>query len=240
MEVINFSSEEELKKFVTENFLTFLGEGSEGFVIETKNHDAVKIFGYYNTIEDFEIDKTGRDYKQTEIITTEDIQIKDILFPEKLIIINDQIYGYVTKAIKNIKIGKTIEEDYEYIKRMNYNKFIKAYYEIFQKIITLSNYGIEVFDLAENLIYDGNKFIIIDTLGYKKKINPSKAKTRNLASLNRAIETIFNIYGIIFYLEDDLNIINCNNSIEIYIAKIREAIEASLENQYIKKKGVYY
>lgn len=89
---------------------------------------------------------------------------KNILFPIEEILDDDRLVGYVAKYVKSNNLYNGFDLN------TNVNNIIKAYYEILEEIKKYSFYRMD--DLYNrNILFDNNRFYIIDTDDWKYSNN---------------------------------------------------------------------
>lgn len=188
--MINFSSRAYLRDFISKKWLKPIESGSEGLF-------------YYS-----EIDKMGYKlffsndeecirpyYEPNEIIKNDDVRIDSFIFPETLLVVNGSLAGYITKYIDNNLFDTSMLNFFQEGK-IDY-KALKNAYKIFKSDVhKLSKLHIKMFDLPNNLLFDGERLYAIDTCSYHYDDSPDLLQI-NLESLESAMDIIFDVLCII-------------------------------------------
>lgn len=178
----NFKSNKELTTFIIGKKITLLNRVTEGICFLGEDNKVYKMLGK-------DIIKNDN-YKVEEVITEDDIKLKSFAFPQELFVLDEKLVGYSSENIPNDKFG-TINLNIASIAKMDFEKFSNAYKVMQEDVDILSRNNILMFDLPFNIIYDGNRFVGIDTCGYKKvDYDPTD---KNNESFNYAIEGIFRL-----------------------------------------------
>lgn len=179
-----FSSYEELKKFIKGNAISELGAASEGTVYLHRDGYAYKLFDYDHEFDPkIEID---------EIITIDDINLDSFAFPIELYVVNGCVKGHKTKYVLKDFFSPACTCESLAFFDVDLDNFKIAYYKILKDVIELSNKNIAMFDLGANLMFDGISLIGIDTCYFRKvNYNPQE---QNIDMLNTAIEYAFNFW----------------------------------------------
>lgn len=189
--MIEFSNEKELKVFLDKKCLIHKGSGSEGdFKFSKVDKLGYKIF--FNNI-DYDVPE----YDAKEIIMNSEVGIESFLFPLDILIVNGKIRGYTTGYIKN----NILSNDNMYnIDVLNFDfESLKQAYKLMKiDVSLLTDKGILIYDLANNLVYDGKKLYAIDTCSYSRSDNVGLLK-ENIDSLDDAIDAIIDL---LFMAED--------------------------------------
>ena len=153
-----------------------VGRGCEG-VTYTDGLDAYKMYIYEYPKNEY--------YRKdiSQIITTSDYDLPSFAFPIDLYLVQNLLMGTKSRYIsgnvfKDWKNNKSID----IIRKIDFDAFIKAYYKMLEDINVLSTDGVEINDLAGNLIYDGKSLVGVDTCFYDK--NTSFLLNRRLQSYN--------------------------------------------------------
>lgn len=178
----NFKSNKELTTFIIGKKITLLNRVTEGICFLGEDNKVYKMLGK-------DIIKNDN-YKVEEVITEDDIKLKSFAFPQELFVLDEKLVGYSSEYIPNDKFG-TINLNIASVAKMDFEKFSNAYKIMQEDVDILSRNNILMFDLPFNIIYDGNRFVGIDTCGYKKvDYDPTD---KNNESFNYAIEGIFRL-----------------------------------------------
>lgn len=97
----------------------------------------------------------------SKIITTSDFDLESFAFPMELYVVDNTLMANKSLYFKSKKPNV-------FFKNFNVDAFIEAYQKMLKDVEVLSNNGIEINDLAGNLLYDGKKLVGIDTGFYDK------------------------------------------------------------------------
>ena len=123
----------------------YIGEGSNGKCYELSNGSILKIFKYPHSKSELERYKYFLNYKNDSII-----------FPHAFKIVGNNLAGYVTHKVP----GDTIDKRFS---SYNLEKMSKDIIELEKDILLISNGKIIMSDVhSSNILYDGNRFRIID------------------------------------------------------------------------------
>lgn len=178
----NFKSNKELTTFIIGKKITLLNRVTEGICFLGEDNKVYKMLGK-------DIIKNDN-YKVEDVITEDNIKLKSFAFPQELFVLDEKLVGYSSEYIPNDKFG-TINLNIASVAKMDFEKFSNAYKIMQEDVDILSRNNILMFDLPFNIIYDGNRFVGIDTCGYKKvDYDPTD---KNNESFNYAIEGIFRL-----------------------------------------------
>ena len=132
----------------------------------------------------------GNDYKINDIITTNDYNLKHFAFPIDIFtdLSHSTIYGYNSKCLFNDYFN-----NYEaFLEEVDLDKLVSEYYDMLEDIKILSNDNIYLYDLINNLLFNNETLLAIDTLGYyKEDYNTLEENNDNLL---RAILMPFHVY----------------------------------------------
>ena len=131
--------------------------------------------------------------------------------------------GYRTRRVKKDLFSEENLQSLDNIIDLDFEKLAKAYYEMLTDIELLSDEKILIYELAYNLMFDGEKFTAIDTCGYKRvDYDPLQ---KNIESLNYAIESIFMLW---FSNHMDLNEKINGTNIEEYLHRVMMKLPAEI------------
>ena len=146
-----FTSPSDIEEYVLSNSQKRIGSGWEGTVYLANDNTTLKLF--------------KKNYKvlySTNRITTYDLSLKSFIFPDQLFICDNLIYGYQAKYFPNdlFNIRKVKDNKIDLLKLLEARK--QAILDI--ELLTGLNYKLN--DLFGNVLFDGEKLAIIDTLSY--------------------------------------------------------------------------
>lgn len=151
-----FSSNNDFKAYLKEKGLIKKGSGSEGsFYYSWVDKKGYKIFNQENL------------YKPELVIMDDEVQIESYIFPEELLVIDGKLKGYTSRIIKNNILSDSNLENFN-LGAIDFTA-LKMAYKLFKiETALLANKGIAVFDLANNLVFDGKRIYAVDTCCYYK------------------------------------------------------------------------
>ena len=178
---MTFHSREEVMNFICT--LIHLGDGSQGVCYVDKNFR--KVYKFYRSYLEFD----DILYTKEEILQFKDIKSSTFLFPEEVILLNDEVIGDVTpyRNAKNLCSLNPLN--------IRLDRLIKLLVIALKEIEYISRSGVNSFDVMYNILL-GNKFYFVDTLDYSINDRDYKA----ILSDNMKY---FNL-GIMYFLVDGL------------------------------------
>lgn len=182
---IQLESLNELDKIKIQKQLAYVDDGSEGECFLGNDGLAYKLF----FSEPFINDHQG--IEPTSVIMEQDLLLECFAFPKTLYTLSNEIKCYTTRFV-NFDLFKDRSEDASMVifSLIDNGKFKDAYMEFLEelKIITANN--IKIFDLCNNMLYDGEKITAIDTIYYTKNhaFTPEELWKFNLSQFNAAIQ----------------------------------------------------
>ena len=152
-----FKDNNKLEKYISNLSIKTIGKGTEGYVSLTKDNDTIK---YIDNIE-------RKPYTST-IITKDDLNLESFAFPTEIFVVNEFVAGYRAEYFEN-----------DIFNCMNYKTGItfdlrnlyKARLKMIKDIEVLSKNKYKMSDIANNLLFNGEKLMAIDTLSYHKVKN---------------------------------------------------------------------
>lgn len=164
-----------------------IGRGSEGICYLDNNKVYKKII---------EIDNSFTDIK--DLITSDYINLSCFCFPDSIYISKNtnKIIGTLCKYFQN-NIFPTCEIDNNIIfplEKIDDNKLKYAHELLLKDVFYLTKYGYCLDELYDNILFDGDKLMVIDTCGYYKsnktfdellKINVEKINNAIMYSLEK-------------------------------------------------------
>lgn len=164
-----------------------IGRGCEG-VTYTDGVDAYKMYIYnYPKNEYYRNDIS-------QIITTEDYDLPSFTFPKTLYLVDKLLMGTRSTFIPNDIFHNWKQyKDIEVIRSLDFDSLISAYYKMLEDIEYLTNHGVEINDLAGNMVFDGKSLVGVDTCFYDKKSSLSLKKLHdyNVHGINVALAYYF-------------------------------------------------
>lgn len=182
--IYKFNSYKDLADYINEKMIEEKGSGSEGTVYLCDDGYAYKLFDEDHILDPYiEIE---------DIITVDDIDLPSFALPIELYVVNGELKGYKSKYIKEDYISTyNTAGDLDFFD-IDINDFVLAYYKMIKDIILLSKNKISMYDVAANLMFDGNCLYAIDTCYYKKE--ESATYEYNLKMFNGAIMMVFDTW----------------------------------------------
>lgn len=187
--MINFSSRAYLRDFINKKWLKPIESGSEGlFYYSQIDKMGYKIF--FPNDEEY----VRPFYEPSDIIKNDMVNIDSFIFPETLLVVNGNLAGYITKYIDNNLFDTSMLNFFQEGK-IDY-KALKSAYKIFRSDVhKISKKHIKIYDLPNNLLFDGERLYAIDTCAYHYDDSPQLLQA-NLDSLESAMDIIFDILCI--------------------------------------------
>lgn len=215
--IVEFTSYDELKKYINRKIIKQIGQGSEGECFLGKDKFVYKLF--YE--EEISINECSLDI--SKIITTDEMDLDSFAFPIELYLIDGELKGYKTKYINRdlISLDKIVDPDAFF--DIDLDKFILAYYRMLKDIITLSNNYISIFDLSYNLMFDGKNLYGIDTCYYYK--TDKYPLEDNIKAFERAIEVVFNDW-LNSTIDNNRKVRIIDGNIEEYFDEVQNLFES--------------
>lgn len=134
--------------------LIYLGQGSQGVCY--KDRESKVVYKFYHSYFDRDFEGVWR---KEEILQFRNISSSTFVFPKAVIMLNNQVIGDVTpyKKAKNLCQFNPLN--------INLDRFIKLIRLAIKDIESLSNGGVQVYDVMYNILM-GYRMYIIDTLEY--------------------------------------------------------------------------
>ena len=224
--ILNFTEEEanRLKENWQQN--KFIGSGAEGECYLVNN----EVYKIYDPV--YELDKYT-----SNPICKDDLNLESFLFPE-------EIYTYgEDKNVFACKTSPYVEKDVLKISLLrkhiipDINKIKEALKVLIKDIYILSRNNITAIDLAKrNMLFDGDKFYVIDTLDYD--IVDEYTYLDNIDLLKKAINCFIldckmacEIYGI---SKEEIHLDECEDLIN-YINRIAIDTQEELDTKEVQK-----
>lgn len=187
--MIKFNNEKEFQTFLDKKFLVFKGSGSEGeFYFSRADKLGYKIF--YN-----HIDHKILEEDINKIIMDSEVQLESFLFPIDSLVVDGKLAGYISKYKRNNILS---DENIFEIDVLNFDfDSLKQAYKLMKiDVSLLTDKGILIYDLPNNLVYDGKRLYAIDTYSYLRSNDKGLLK-QNIDSLDNAIDTIiYSLYNV--------------------------------------------
>lgn len=149
-----FDTPQDIKEYILENRIKKIGCGVQGETYLAKDNTVLKEMhaGFVVPYDD-------------TIIISDKFKLDSFIFPDELYIANDLVYGYKAKFFKNdVFCDMYRTED----KEIDLEKLLKARLKVIEDIKVLTEYRYGLDDTIGNVLFDGEKLALIDTLGYVK------------------------------------------------------------------------
>lgn len=182
-----FSSSNDLSFYLIKKWLRYVDSGSEGkFYISDIDGMGYKIFSKEEFLRPL--------YKPSNIIMDEEVNIESFMFPESLLIVDGELHGYVTRVVEKNLFSNWMKEFFT-SDGVNFHKFKLAYQNFKLDVALLTSKKIKICDLANNLLFDGEKFYAVDTCSYSYS-DEEDLLAVNFKSLEDAMDVIFTILSI--------------------------------------------
>ena len=174
-----FNSISEITDYIKLNAIQELGSGVEGVVYLTKSNKAIKyIQNSLNTIA-----------YRSDIIMSNDYNLSSFIFPDKLLMYKNLVYGYESKYFKNdVLCNEYRKEKVE----IDLEKLLEARERLIEDVKVLTNEKYKLDDIPGNVLFDGNNLACIDTLSYNR--NAFVTLNNNILAIDRALD--FKLYVI--------------------------------------------
>ena len=168
----------------------------------------------------YKIIDTLNDYIPDNIITSDDYNFKHIAFPIDIFTNSnhDMVYGYNTVFLNNnmfYDYGDDLED-------IDLDKLIDNYNDMLKEVSVLSNDNILMFDLINNLLFNNELLLAIDTLYYRTVDFNTFEENKDL--LLKSITIPLNVY---FGLRADINKVE---SIEYLADKVKKRVKQRKSN----------
>lgn len=138
----------------------------------------------------FHRDFYDNNYNLQDIVTICDVEVDSYALPIYIFCINDNVVGYMTKYVKNdlffnnylncgyiYKIGRTsisytkdtfVDIVLKNLISIDRNDIKKAYKKLCLDTYKLSDVGIQIYNPCDKVLFDGEKFVVVDTFNYTK------------------------------------------------------------------------
>lgn len=149
MAIENYNYYSDFLKKVDEDFRYDLG-GEYSWTILTKDGSCLKVF---NEPIERNIDK---------ILTVEDYDLDSFAFPITLHVFDNKLLGYNSKYVFN----DLLVRDCNYIEFLPFDKLEDAYDVFMDDVNRLSKDKIILCNLNGNILFDGEKLVVVDTIDY--------------------------------------------------------------------------
>ncbi|MBR3162218.1 MAG: hypothetical protein IKF19_05760 [Bacilli bacterium] len=189
-----------------------LGKGSEGICFLGKNGLAYKRF--YNDINNY---NKIANYNYDKFITIHDCNTESYALPITLFCFKERVIGYTSKLVeKDLLLNNDIRNGFNYnikgnqisysknaiydiiinnFKQISFHKMKKDYEKLYNDTLILSDKGIKIRDIKNNILYDGTKFVVVDTGNYIK--TKERVARHNITllenSLKDELEYLYNL-----------------------------------------------
>lgn len=156
---ISFKDRKSYERYLSKYLKDPIGRGAQGTAYLTTDEGIIykKLDLVYDALYSF------KDYSEARhIITVNDFDLDCFAFPIDLYSIsNSQYLGYTSKYFKGDKLKNNNESDY-----IDFSNLRDAYYRFMEDVDVLSKYDIFLYDLVQNLLYNEEQFMAIDTTNY--------------------------------------------------------------------------
>lgn len=166
-----FATLDDINTFIHTNIIKTVGYGSEGYTYLAKDGSVLK-----------EIRPSYVVPYDNSIITTSDFNLESFIFPDELYIYNEMIYGYKMKYFKN-DVFADIYRNHDV--EINLEKLIEARRKAINDIEELTQNGYGIDDTIGNVLFDGERIALIDTLCYVKDLSSLEV---NINQLDKALD----------------------------------------------------
>lgn len=186
---VTFSDYDSLAKFIYENTIREKGSGSEGTVYQGKDGFAYKLMYEEPWASDV------LDVPADEVIMMDEIEvdIESFAFPIDIYIIDDKLMGYKMKCVKKEDLVSTLHTtSYTDFYDIDIYDFHNAYQRLLEDVKKLSEQKIQLFDVTNNVMFDGSDITVVDTHYYTKENHNTYES--NLRIIEKAVEQIFNFW----------------------------------------------
>lgn len=162
--IIELQSKEELDQYINKKTLKYIDDGSEGECFLGSDGLAYKIYFDVPFINDHEL------IDIEDIITESDFKLDSFAFPKVIFTIDDVVKCYTSKYVKENLFGYKSKESAEVLlEHIKGKEFVSAYNKFVEDLEVLTSNRIKLFDLCNNLLYDGENLVAIDTIYYKQE-----------------------------------------------------------------------
>lgn len=167
-----FNTPDEIRTYIQNRKIKLIGYGVEGYAYLDRNNAVLKEVreGY------------ALPYDNT-IIFSNEFNLETFIFPDEVYIADDIVYGYKTRYFPNDVFCDIYRENAVEIDLL---KLIKARNKAIEDIKEITELGYAIDDLVGNVLFDGEKLALIDTLCYVKDYYISVSK--NIDKLNQALD----------------------------------------------------
>lgn len=160
----------------------YLNSGSQGTCfLDLKKNIVYKIFNQFLD-NDFDYDEYI-EYNNDEIMRFSNITNNTFIFPKDVIIVNNEVVGYITDFVKAIHLNCVSNLC------VNLDNFERAINIAYKDVKLLSDNKITLFDVLYNLLYDeeNDKFYVTDTDEFGIELNDLNYDDYNLKNFNSEI-----------------------------------------------------
>ena len=124
----------------------------------------------------------------------DEVNIDSFIFPDSLLTINGALYGYVSEVVRDNLFGSWMETFF--IKDgIDYEKLKSAYQKFKDDVFLLTEKKIKIYDLTNNLLFDGEKMYAIDTCSYRYS-KESDLLIHNMQALEDAMDVLFVLLSV--------------------------------------------
>ncbi len=216
---MNFQSSVEFSEYLKKACILqrIIGVASEG----TCYSDKLRQYAY----KIFHEEEAPKCEDADNIITTDDIQLDSFAFPITLFTTPDDFLGYTSKLVHRDLFSSEMTCSLENIRRISFDKLLKAYDKMVPDVESLSKEQIHIFDLPFNLLFDGERLTAIDTRYYTRE--ERDVLKENLNSLRSAIISVFELWTDSYEERESYQ----DMSVEEYLKMIQSV--------YVPKRKIY-
>ncbi len=236
----NFNCREDYRKFLKTRKLSLipLGMGSEGSCHKSQVDQLAYKVLWSSIEEDDPMEDVGFGMTNlSSILTTEDILLPHFLFPIQLHVCKEELLGYTSFCApsKNLFHSKFLTSK-QAIRRIPFDALKKAYDAMQVEMDALNQEKIEIFDLAFNLIFDGESLYAIDTTWYKRR--DKDVHKANEESLKYAIRSVFSLWIREDFSRSGKTIEDAEEYLSFLEGFEIENYLKQIENDYCKRKMI--
>lgn len=181
-----FENYEELARFIYNMQIREIGDGSEGTVYLGKDGYAYKLFYEEPWASD------TKEIEPDRIIMKQELPLDSFAFPQELFIVDGKVMGCKMELVRRNLVGTMNIVTYSDFFDVDIYAFYRAYEKLIEDVKTLSDLRILLFDVANNIMFDGKKITVVDTFYYTRELKEQYEK--NLYIVEKAVEQIFNFW----------------------------------------------
>ncbi len=146
-----------------------IGFGSEGDAYDLKDGTILKVIYEYE----------DESYDANNILRFSDVEIDSYYFAKKVYMIDEYVRAYISKKCPGYNLS-SLDPDF-----LNINSLLNSYNYFYNDTNLLSSRGIKAVDMMYNILYDGKRFGVIDTLWYEQSsLDKVKIMNNNISEFN--------------------------------------------------------